>query len=813
MSWDTASGECIAKLERSLNIYKHLCHVAQNASANVPPSEIDSLAKSEETARKQLDRLKKKEFRIAVVGLEKAGKSTFVNAWLGCDLLPTDSLRCTYTPTQIFGVANESDQRLEVIPKTQDEFGALINELQSVPTTHAQYQNAQKDLSKINEHRSTLNQAISNGFYQRSFLQLDEIREDLWKYVADVKYAHAIKEVKVWTTQLVAVDGVAFYDVPGMDSGLAKTTEDNKRMLSDCDALIVIMRDPSIKGNERDLVNLAVHGDNIPLKDKLFVFMSRADVRETPTAWQDDQRGARESWHTDAGVDLNLKRFIGGSAGAHLALTLPWNALSDKAKKQLPTRENALAKMATIFEVKPTLEEVLPKTGILELKSQVKSYLDSERVEILEKRVEAIRSDIEGKARLIYDRVSKLVPNNPEDFERLHESDQLRAFDEWWGHENKGKWADIRGKLNEFYDTNVFERNPETGVKNARKLAEIKKEYEETITKQLAEIPARQEANRKRIFDSHRNPEFDYDKCNIEWRRELYGDVIKTIESLASTFTSNLLEQTNSVYDYVRETLMYGSNRVEISIASGYSAEKEYLEKSLQILFLRFARPLADVLVRAPIGSQTREFNVRQLGADIELFDLYLARRDDIDPAFRQLKLMADHGSGNLLFDENIRNENIGSPLTDAVKNFLASAAKDTIDAMLPPQIKMLKTLYDALQPTSSPAPQEKIVKPKPRTQDDLIREVEGDLIGVEVLLKAALFDATGFGSFLYNELQTLRDNLDKKEKGFYSVATYEWKSLNSKLISESGFPDKCKSLEIDTSFCQAVTQLREALN
>ena len=57
------------------------------------------------TYRKKCDKLytklDKNEFEIAIVGLEKAGKSTFGNALMGNNVLPNADERCTYTSTCI----------------------------------------------------------------------------------------------------------------------------------------------------------------------------------------------------------------------------------------------------------------------------------------------------------------------------------------------------------------------------------------------------------------------------------------------------------------------------------------------------------------------------------------------------------------------------------------------------------------------------------------------------------------------------------------------------------------------------------------
>ncbi|HDL5698754.1 TPA: dynamin family protein, partial [Mannheimia haemolytica] len=48
-----------------------------------------------------LSKLEKDECEIAIVGLEKAGKSTFANALIESDIFPSAAERCTYTTTRL----------------------------------------------------------------------------------------------------------------------------------------------------------------------------------------------------------------------------------------------------------------------------------------------------------------------------------------------------------------------------------------------------------------------------------------------------------------------------------------------------------------------------------------------------------------------------------------------------------------------------------------------------------------------------------------------------------------------------------------
>ncbi|MFO0055904.1 MAG: Dynamin family protein, partial [Dolichospermum sp.] len=77
MDWKTASSYYETRLTDALNIQRHAVNLANLPQAEVPEKLKQILLQEEQPARRHLERLKKREFRIAVVGLEKAGKSTF----------------------------------------------------------------------------------------------------------------------------------------------------------------------------------------------------------------------------------------------------------------------------------------------------------------------------------------------------------------------------------------------------------------------------------------------------------------------------------------------------------------------------------------------------------------------------------------------------------------------------------------------------------------------------------------------------------------------------------------------------------------
>ncbi len=109
--------EYIEKLEKQIQA---IDSILKMDSGTVVSAELRKQLKTLKCeAETVLRKLKNNEFEIAIVGLEKAGKSTFANAIMENNLLPTKDLRCTFTTTQI---DYSEDDSATVSFYTSDEF-------------------------------------------------------------------------------------------------------------------------------------------------------------------------------------------------------------------------------------------------------------------------------------------------------------------------------------------------------------------------------------------------------------------------------------------------------------------------------------------------------------------------------------------------------------------------------------------------------------------------------------------------------------------------------------------------------------------
>lgn len=761
MDWKSASSYYETRLSDVLNIQHFAVDLAKLPQAEVPSQLTEILLQEAIPANRQLERLRKREFRIAVVGLEKAGKSTFINAWLECDLLPAKGGRCTFTTTQIYSVKSESEQRLEVQTRTQEQFIHLLKELETV--------GAKEDLKTIRENEITLQQVRKEGNLVIPFTRLEDIREQLKKYVADEKYAHAVLEARLYTNKLAQAEGIVFYDVPGSDSGLAKHVDEAQQMLSDCDAVIVIQRFRSIREAELEIIKFTEQGDkNVTIADKLFVFLSHIDSLGSPEALKTHITEASQDWLKRANLPVN--RIVSGSAGAYLILN---NLAEEHTQLEIGQASNIQDKLKTLTGIIDDEMLKTQATGIPEIKQKIFNYINTERVAILKKRCEASIDKIVSTSEDIHHLVSQRFPENPEEAQRFEEERRRIDFSEWWHR----KWEQIKADLQNFYETSVINKPLEkVNNESSSSIEKFKERYRQLLASEMAKL--RQETLRKKeiIFDANSFPDFDKVRANYAWRDDLYGDVRTFLAALARQLAAELKDEALKLVDYM-SSLLWGSSQVKERLI-GYS-EQEFLtrlENSLSVLFLRFARPVAEALIRGPVNSDTRSQIVKLLGADVELIDNYY---QGDEPAFRVLKKYVKYGS-DLLFNPSLRQQVLG--VTEIAKNVIGMTVDTVID------------LADQLTP-----PREVVTF-----------EVTNDINAFEEYLRNGIFEAAGFESYCIQELRGLVDIFREKEGTWAGVAQNEWYKENPQLVAE--LPANLKSQEFNLEVSERLRQLAIAL-
>ncbi|MBF0233942.1 MAG: dynamin family protein [Desulfamplus sp.] len=771
MDWSKASSHYQILLKTALNVQRHALCLADIKSAGVKPELRQSLLEGIEPVKRQLGRLEKGEFRIAVVGLEKSGKSTFVNAWLESDLLPTASKRCTYTTTQIYSVTDKIEQRIEVIAKSRDNFDNYLEELnQASKENNETAKRAREDLDTIQEYISCLEAVVVDGNKTIHFTDIQEIAHHLKKYVADVSVAHAIEEVRLYTTRLAETDGIVFFDVPGLNSGLGKHLEESKNMLADCDAVICVQnsRQPSLEAHEQKLVGFVSEGDEaVGIAGKLFVFAGQVDLLGTSKQLNENYHEICKEW--DKRGKLPSDHIVLGSAGAFLLLS---GSAGDEIRSSIGEINDVRHKIATVKEISDSApdKEIIESTGIRFIRDRIKKYLNEERVSVLKKRCdEPVKRIIEASSE-IYRTVRHRFSENPDDVRRQAENRHNIQFQEWWSK----RWSEIEPAVNRFFKEHFDPEN--RGEEETESIKEFRIRYQQLIQEGLSQLPALNQQRRQDIFDKESRPVFDPLIVNDAWRKILYdNDINKFLYTIAEKLSSELLKDCEKFVDYMSSQL-WDSSEVKKYILDETQLRLQ-LESGLRSLFLRFARPVAESLVRGPLASERRKEIVRKLGCDIELVDNYY---EGDDPAFEYLKRYVKYGKS--LTDDPV------------VRQIILN---------IYPEVALGMDLANKTMGES--------IKPQPaKTEQEVIEEVESDIKTLEKYLTEVVFTAAGFASYLSQELKRLRDQFASLSHIWAGVTINEYESENPKLLNK--LPEELKNPVFDVEISERLRQLRLAL-
>lgn len=269
-----------------------------------------------------LAKLQSREFTVAIVGLEKAGKSTVANALLQLSILPEDTERCTFTTTEIragetnraevqFYTRSEFDRQLQgMLEALEYKHEATLDTL-SLATFNAFWQRQERenpslyrehdtkeaaDIRAIIEGRDILDDMMRRAQelvkFNEEQLHSGEFKKYVTGYSSDERdaegvrickrqaYPYGVKKVVIYSAELKEMRNIVLYDVPGFDSPTKLHKQQTEEQLKEADAIILVTKvtTPSLTGPQLDMLNKVYDNDGILLNEKAFVFGNQLDL-------------------------------------------------------------------------------------------------------------------------------------------------------------------------------------------------------------------------------------------------------------------------------------------------------------------------------------------------------------------------------------------------------------------------------------------------------------------------------------------------------------------------------------------------------
>lgn len=391
-NYDEEKKEYSDKLQRQISTLDNILDI--ESCGLIDSTLRDRLSELKDKAKFLKNKLDKNEFEIAIVGLEKAGKSTFANALMGNDILPSDEARCTYTSTRIcsgddtatvkFFTTNEFNSRFKQqlksmkIPNADSynyeslslfSYDSLFDKLD--PETKQLHQSStNEDVRMCLEFKDNLKQFIGSG---DKFFSGDQLAsEDLKKFIAKPQYALAVKGISIYSSRLENMPNAVIFDVPGFDSPTQIHKEQTVEQMRNADAIILIASayKPSFTAPIVDLFQKNTDYDGIKFGAKMFVFANKADIAQKLEENMGHIKNDLQRFNIMS--PANFDRIVYGSAQAFLEKEGKLN--SDVAKDALEKKGVA--------------------DGINEIQKLLSNYNETERFEILKQRINKIQNDI-----------------------------------------------------------------------------------------------------------------------------------------------------------------------------------------------------------------------------------------------------------------------------------------------------------------------------------------------------------------------------------------------------------------------------------
>ena len=407
--------EFIRKLENVQNVFREIKDkdkrrlVIRYEDRNV----LEKLVRSNE---RMIQKLQKHEFAVAVVGLEKAGKSTLANALLNLIVLPEYTERCTYTTTEIRSGSNDvAEVHFYSKERFENNFREMLKavgypnettyeELEPDEFDYYWRQVRQNNQQLFERHNGTTVEDIRAVLNAKDAIDYltgkepevlnvkdDEDYEKLYRYItgiADYSGGHvervadpyAVEKVLIKSTGLTDMKNIILYDVPGFDSPTELHKKQTEDMLKMSDAIILVTNvgsNPNLTGTQLDMLQKGRDADGIALSDKVFVFGNKLDLSGNRQVAEDNASALMHD-AVDKYKIAQRDRVVCGSAKAYLE------------KQGLQSRDDVVRGGR---DVASTLSKLGIEDGIGELKSKMQHYYDNDRFDVLKRRADKTIED------------------------------------------------------------------------------------------------------------------------------------------------------------------------------------------------------------------------------------------------------------------------------------------------------------------------------------------------------------------------------------------------------------------------------------
>ena len=250
-----------------------------------------SVNKDNEILEKEYKKIKNGKFTLMIAGEAKSGKSTFINAFLGKEILPTDVKQCTSSIIKI-----KYGENLSLILKYMNE-SKIITDFETI-------KRKLKEKASVNEEYRSLPVFLMNEFILRNQNSINE--KMIEKFIKSVEkeniYGYSYKEYsqkirnyiqdkKKWNNIVTEIEisypfendilkNVVIIDSPGVNAE-GRLGDITNRIIKDVDAIIFVKAISGQALEKSSFMEFIKENSNGKDKESIFLLLTRSvDVKK-----------------------------------------------------------------------------------------------------------------------------------------------------------------------------------------------------------------------------------------------------------------------------------------------------------------------------------------------------------------------------------------------------------------------------------------------------------------------------------------------------------------------------------------------------
>jgi len=738
------------------------------------PEHRNKIEELQKKSNALLNKIKKDEFEIAIIGQENCGKSSLLNALIKTDMFPSADGRLTFTSSKLISAIED---KVEIETYSYYEFDKYICEkLEDINITNYGFEGGElkyfkedyqdiykseiskeiKDIESIFKNKNKISKLLES--YNGKTIVFKGKNLNQWKEFVtgieeDKTKPQIVKNITIYSSKLQAMPNAIINDVPGFNSPTAIHKSITNTMLKRADSIIFITdiaKNPNLEDDELDIIegNRDIYG--IPLKDKLFIFGNKLDNANSQKIANNGIKKFRNDVENSLG-SANI--FFAGSAGKYL-------------------KEHNIGNQNIDF--KNWAKDLNP--NIDEFRSAIETYYETTRFHILKSRIENIDNDILSI------------------FSDIKNSDELQNIDEDMDEEDlieeikreterrievsiEKSFYSIRDNLSDkFLKDTPF----------AKKITEeISNFFEPTTIKEI------------RAFATEER-ELSY--THINFRQKIFNELLKDFSAIV---TKSVEHQTTQIEADIFENFVSSvknNNEIKELAEPLFKQSYQSQEGKFDYLLERFGRRVLDSIIRYPVGISDRK---KAFYAHKEEFIFLDSRSIGLEKG-AVISMIATGNNKALSENESVKtfSEKLITSFKLIVDNPQAFT-QNFYDTLLP-ELKELESNQNSIDYD------ELFKTPTINSLEDIVEEINNDIENFKLILEKSIIPTLDLEVIFMGRVdKEIRDFIEQLKTG--KMDRFIRKSV--KIIAKDRLANVKKEIEINEAKSAIKKEIEKFLN